>query len=95
PATAAYYEFTAMTGSTTTPLAHLVPRNSSQSWWTDSWNSSQAIGKIYPGTNASGGALLRGASWYNGALAGLFAAYLDYAASNAGSGVGFRCAWQP
>ena len=67
----------------------------SRCWWTDSWNSAQSIGKIYPGTNGSGGALLRGANWPNGSGAGPFAVNLSLAPSGAFADIGFRCAWQP
>ena len=95
PANAAWHEFTAMTGSTTTPMSHLVPLNSAQNWWDDTWNSTESIGKINPGTNGSGGALLRGASWIVGSDAGPFAVYLGYAPSLVSTGVSFRCARQP
>ena len=95
PATAAWYEYNAITGSTTTPKSHLVPINSVQNWWTDSWNSSQAIGKIYPAANGAGGALLRGAGWVDGTGAGPFAVILRDAPSYTATSIGFRCAWQP
>lgn len=95
PAQAAWYEFTAITGSTTTPKAELVPLNSTQSWWTDSWNSTQAIGKIVPDPNGSGGALGRGASWSATVSSGLFAAHLGLGPSVAYSDVSFRCAYTP
>jgi hypothetical protein len=67
----------------------------SRCWWTDSWNSAQSIGKIYPGTNGSGGVLLRGAYWGVGSDAGPFAVNLSDAPSGPYTGLGFRCAWQP
>jgi uncharacterized repeat protein (TIGR02543 family) len=95
PATSVWYEYTAITGSTTTPKSHLLPLNSAQSWWTDTWNSTQSIGQIYPGTNASGGALVRGADWAVGSAAGPFAVKLHYDPSYTSTYIGFRCAWQP
>ena len=91
-----WVEYSAMgAGSTTTPRSHLVPKNSVQSWWNDSWNSAQSIGQIYPSVNGTGGALLRGAGWGDGAGAGPFAVFLGYAPSDTGSNIGFRCSWQP
>ena len=95
PATAAWYEYTAITGSTATPRTHLVPVNSVQNWWSDSWNSSQSIGQIYPSTNGAGGALFRGAYWNDAANAGPFAFALLYVSSDPITNIGFRCAWQP
>lgn len=95
PASASYFEFTAITGSSMTPMTHLIPLNSAQSWWTDSWTSTQGIGQINPGTNGSGGALRRGALWYSGANAGAFSVGLDYDESTTSSEIGFRCSYQP
>lgn len=96
PATLAWHEFTAITGTATTPKSHLVPLNSAQSWWDDTWNSTQNIGRIYPGTNdGTSGALLRGASWGDGTNVGLFAAGLGSAPSGTRTNLGLRCAWQP
>jgi uncharacterized repeat protein (TIGR02543 family) len=95
PANGAWHEFTAMTGTATTPMSHLVPLNSAQSWWDDTWNSAESIGKIYPGTNGSGGALLRGARWDGGSLAGPFAVNLSDAPSATYTSLSFRCVYQP
>jgi hypothetical protein len=93
---ASWVEYPSITGSTTTPKSHLVPLNSFQSWWMDSWNSSQGIGRIYPGTNnGTSAALIRGAGWGNGTNAGPFTVWLDFAPSFVSSGIGFRCTWQP
>jgi len=95
-ATSAWNEYSAMgAGTANWPRSAFVPQNSVQSWWTDSWYSAQSIGKIYPGTNGSGGALLRGANWPNGSGAGPFAVNLSLAPSGAFADIGFRCAWQP
>lgn len=95
PAADDWTEYTAVKGSTTTPLAHLTPLNSSQSFWDNSWNSAQGIGQIYHGTNGSGGAMLRGARWDDGANVGLFAVYMSHSASDANPSLGLRCTWQP
>ena len=89
-----WVEYSAFTPSAAAPRSMFVPINSSQSWWSDSWNSTQSIGEIYPGTAASGGALFRGASWGDAAGAGPFAANLNNAPSNTNTNIGFRCAWQ-
>jgi hypothetical protein len=90
-ATDAYYEYTALTGSTTTALKDLVPTNAVKAFWSDSWNSGKWIGQIYPGTNGSGGALLRGGLWGDGSYAGVFTANLSAAPSVSATTVGFRC----
>lgn len=92
----AWLEFSALgNGSTTSPREHFVPRSSVQSWWNDSWNSSQAIGMIYPGPNGSGGALLRGNFWGAQSSAGLFAAHMANSSAQTTGAVGFRCAYMP
>jgi len=91
----AWVEFPSIIGTTTTPKSHLVPLASVQPWWSDSWNSAQGIGRISPGTIGSGGALIRGAHWSVGAIAGPFAAELYHAPSYTGTNIGLRCAWQP
>lgn len=92
----AWLEFNTIgNGSQTSPRTHFVPIASTQSWWNDSWNSMQGIGMIYPGSNGSGGALLRGAFWDGGSFAGAFAAFLDTAPSSTTSAIGFRCAYTP
>jgi hypothetical protein len=57
-----------------------------------SLTSSNGAGQYY-GCTASGNALLRGANWDHGALAGVFAAILNIGPSSVGSNVGFRCAF--
>jgi formylglycine-generating enzyme required for sulfatase activity len=57
-----------------------------------SLTSSNGAGQYY-GCTASGNALLRGASWDDGAFAGVFAANLFYGPSSVRSDVGFRCAF--
>ncbi|MFW7381503.1 MAG: hypothetical protein ACOH5I_22025 [Oligoflexus sp.] len=95
PAQALYYEFASITGSATTPKAHLVPVNSAQPWWNNSWNSQQGIGRMHPGANASGGAMLRGLFWNGGVNAGSFSAGMFDDQFTANLAFGFRCAWQP
>jgi hypothetical protein len=57
-----------------------------------SLTSSNGAGQYY-GCTASGDALLRGAAWYHGSYAGVFAAALNYGPSYVSSTVGFRCAF--
>ena len=56
-----------------------------------SWNSAQGIGRYYPGSDDSGGALLRGGDWPIGSSAGVFAAALYGGSSYSDIVVGFRC----
>ncbi len=96
PATGAYYEFTAISGSTVMPKTELVPTNAVKAWWSDSWNgSTQSIGQIFPSTNASGGALLRGGSWEDGVGSGLFAVSMYNNPSGTNTVIGFRCVFRP
>ena len=92
-----WYEFTAITGSATTPRSHMIPSNSTQSWWNDTWNSSKGIGQIITGENENGGALRRGGRWDHGAgwQGGPFTMILAGPSSDANSGISFRCAYQP
>jgi hypothetical protein len=95
-ATAAWNEYsTTWTDTANWPRSALVPLNSVQNWWNNSWNSTQSIGQFYPSNNGVGGALPRGADWSNGAVAGPFAVLLNSAPSAASTGIGLRCAWQP
>jgi hypothetical protein len=56
PATAAWYEFTAITGSTVMPKTMLVPTTAVKAWWSNSWNgATNGIGQMYPGAQNSGG----------------------------------------
>ena len=96
PTGASWYEYTQpVVGTTAMPLTQLRPTNAIKSWWSDSWNSTQGLGQYYPGSNASGGALLRGGSWSNGTVAGVFAAYLGDAPSSVINSFGFRCVFRP
>ena len=91
PTTASFDEYTAVTGVTKMPKSYLVPTAAKKSWWSDSWNSSQNIGKYYASTNGAGGALLRGGGWHNGSESGLFSALLSHGPTHAGTNIGFRC----
>lgn len=81
---AAWREYTAIdSGFTSMAQSQLIPTHALKSFWDDDWNSSQSIGQYYTGTSGSGGALLRGASWYFGANAGVFTVSLDLSPSYA------------
>jgi len=56
--------------------------------------STNGAGQYY-GCTAASAALLRGAYWSNGSLAGVFAVLLTDAPTGTGTNVGFRCALQP
>ena len=95
PATAAWTEFTGVTGTTTMPKTMLVPSNATKTWWNDSWNgATNGIGQYYAGSNSSGGALLRGACWHVGSNSGVFTAFLYDAPSNPNTVFGFRCVFR-
>jgi hypothetical protein len=93
PATAAWYEFTAITGSAVMPKSMLIPTNAVKAWWNDSWNgATNGIGQMYPGAQGSGGALLRGGDWGSGAV---FTVYLIGNPTSATTNIGFRCVFRP
>jgi hypothetical protein len=92
---ATWYEYTAVTGSASMPMSMLIPTNAVKPFWQDSWTSSSSIGKYYPGVDESGGALLRGAPWADGASAGLFTVHLGAAPSSSGTNIAFRCVFRP
>jgi formylglycine-generating enzyme required for sulfatase activity len=96
PATTAWYEFTAITGSTVMPKTMLVPTNAVKAWWSNSWNgATNGIGQMYPSTQGSGGGLLRGGSRDNGTSAGVFAVNLYNDPTLTNLNVGFRCVFRP
>ena len=69
------------------PRATMGPSNTS-------WNSSQGVGQVYTygtGVNQGTTVFVRGGTWYYGAGAGAFAAYLNLGAGNTSVSVGFRC----
>ena len=90
-ATAAWYEYSALSGTTTTPLKYLVPTNAVKAFWVDAWNSVKGIGQFYPGTNGAAGAFIRGGNWSATSSAGVFYADLNSAPSSSSSNLGFRC----
>lgn len=94
---ASYVQYTAFTGTTTTPRAHVAPQNSTHSYWSDSWNATQSIGNYYPGTNgASEGAMVRGGGKNIGTDGGIFAIRMSYGASDSTqANITFRCAYTP
>jgi hypothetical protein len=94
-ATSTWYEYSALTGTTTMPLSYLVPTNAVKSFWVNTWNSTQNIGKFLPGSNSAGGALRRGGGWNYGTNAGLFLGALSNAPTYTGTSVGFRCVAAP
>ncbi|MEK6194461.1 MAG: hypothetical protein N2F24_09590, partial [Deltaproteobacteria bacterium] len=94
-ATAVWYEYDALSGTATMPLSDLVPTTAVKSFWSNSWNSSQNLGKFYPGTNTTGGALRRGGYWDYSTFAGLFGGTLNGAPTNSGTNYGLRCSAVP
>lgn len=94
-ATAAWYQYSALSGTTTMPLSYLVPTNALKSFWVDTWNATQNIGKLYPGTNGSGGGFIRGGhhnSLPTSTSAGIFGGELQNEPTIFSGGLGFRCA---
>jgi len=78
-------------GTTSTPLKDLYPTYPVKSFWNDSWSSSQRIGTYFPGTNDTGGAMLRGGAYSHTTNAGAFSAMLSKAPTDTATDIGFRC----
>ncbi|MBC7531008.1 MAG: hypothetical protein H7318_05470 [Oligoflexus sp.] len=89
-------EFTTVnSGFTSMTRGELTPTNAQKAFWNDTWASSAyGMGQYYSGTNGSGGALFRGATWAGGSFAGLFAAILFLTPSFVASDLGFRCSFR-
>ena len=89
----AWREFTTVnSGFSSMTRGELTPTNAQKAFWNDSWASSTSgMGQYYSGTNGSGGALARGALWFDGTAAGLFAVFLSYVPSDTYPDLGFRC----
>ena len=58
----------------------------------NAWNSSSSIGQYLAASNGSGGALVRGGTYWDNTLGGVFAAMLNQAPTNTNPRIGFRCA---
>ena len=67
-----YYGGTRATGTTQHPLTEFI----SQEGIDGNWSRNEGTGSLYPGSEGSGGALLRGGRLDGGTNAGVFAAYL-------------------
>ena len=94
PSTAFNVQYSAIgAGSATTPRSHIVPQQSTQSWWNDGWNSVQGIGMYYGGANGSGGCMNRGGSYSDWSATGVFTIWLNMNTSFSNFGQGFRCAY--
>lgn len=96
PANNSWQKFGDLTPTVDMTLAMLVPRNAAQSWWTDTWSTSEGVGWYRGGTNGSGGALRRGGNGVADAnRSGLFTADLTVESEYADGFTSFRCAWHP
>ena len=87
----AWSEFTAISVSTTMPLSDLIPTSQLKSFWNDTWDSTNSIGKYITGSANSGGGLQKGGAFSYGDNAGIFSANMwDSPIAGAGN-LGFRC----
>ena len=86
-----WYEYTAVTGTTTMALSDLIPTNALKSFWDDTWDSTESIGRYYPGVDGGGGALQRGAPFNETTKSGIFAARISRNTTGTNADVGFRC----
>lgn len=85
-------DFSALTETLTSPKNIFVPTNALKAFWNDSWTFSQGIGKYNPGSNGTGGALVRGGKFNDYTAAGAFSADLTMSPNGtAPTYLGFRC----
>jgi hypothetical protein len=93
----AWREFTALdSGLTSMTRGQLTPISALKLFWNDAWTTSAyGIGLYVSGPNGSGGALLRGAPWMDGAASGLFAAGIHWNSSTTAPYIGLRCVARP
>ena len=61
------------------------------SWWDDSWNTTQGIGSYQSSSASPSGVLSRGGSWADGGHAGLFNANFSHSENTTHNMIGFRC----
>ncbi|MFK7826344.1 MAG: hypothetical protein AB8G05_19510 [Oligoflexales bacterium] len=93
PNDGAYNEFNLpIAGTTTMPLSDLIPTNAVKSFWVNSWNSDQGVGKGRNGVDDDGGALTRGGGYTGGDKNGIFRYRLDQGPAAKYTTLGFRCA---
>ncbi|MFK7826052.1 MAG: hypothetical protein AB8G05_18010 [Oligoflexales bacterium] len=87
-----WYQYTQpVVGTSTMPLSDLIPTNALKSFWDDTWNATESIGKYYPGSDGSGGALTRGNAFDDGDRVGVFTARLSRNITATNADLGFRC----
>ena len=79
-------------GTATMPVSDLIPTNTVKSYWDDTWDLNESIGRFNPYPDGSGGALRRGGNWDNSSISGVFAANMGSVATAALVNGGFRCA---
>jgi hypothetical protein len=74
-------------GTTQHPLTEFI----SQEGIDGNWSRNEGTGSLGPGSEGSGGALLRGGYWPNNTVAGVFAVNLNEDSSFTNESTGFRC----
>ena len=79
------------TGFSVLPLNRLRPIKAEKPFWNDTWTSAQGIGMYNPGTQGTGGLIIRGGDVVLGAYAGLFMTSLSDPPTVAVPYIGFRC----
>ena len=89
-----FHEFTKpIVGSNSLPISELIPTNDVKSFWDDTWDSSQGIGKAAIGSDKKGGGLTRGGAFAGGYRNGIFRFRLDQEPTHTASTIGFRCSF--
>ena len=79
--------YTEVSSTTTMPITDLIPQIALDNSW-----DANSIGRYYPGTDGSGGALVRGGRYNSTTFSGIFTAYLRRLPTNLYAHWGFRCA---
>ena len=74
-------------GTTEHPLTEFI----SQEGIDGNWSRNEGTGYLYPASEGSGGALVRGGNWNDGDQNGVFRASLQYSPSDSFNALGFRC----
>lgn len=83
-----YFEYTAVSGSSTMLLTELIPQIAID----QGWDSSKSIGRFDPGPDNLGGVLRRSGDFDNNQTAGIFKANLRQSITAIRTDTGFRCA---
>lgn len=74
-------------------ITDIKPLNTTHSFWNDSWDEAQGMGRYAPFHQLAGGAAMRGGSVFNGAYTGVFTLNLSLGQTAVDRVTGFRCVY--